>query len=244
MLLTAFKMLLVYLVLPTFYTCTISVGKGFITRFPVSVLDASADSCGFLQDTPAAPAAADTGLDDLLGGLNDLSVAPAAQAAPVDDLFGLGDLTAASAPAAAAPATTDLPMLLDASAGHGCSVRGKLVKDGAGQYAYRFWLQNSSPAGMSGFHVQFNKNALGVGLAVGDTSIGIGNLTPGQASETQKQVSIMPDKVDPSQGAQLQIALKWTELAAASPFVMIQVCLTHLVFSGQGFQHTARIEHM
>lgn len=187
--------------------------------------DGAIDLLGGLDDpvdTPAAPAAVDNGLDDLLGGLNDLSVAPAAQAAPVDDLFGLGDLTAASAPAAAAPAASDLPMLLDASAGHGCSVRGKLIKDGAGQYAYRFWLQNSSTAGMSGFHVQFNKNALGVGLAVGDTSIGIGNLTPGQASETQKQVSIMPDKVDPSLGAQLQIALKWTELAAASPFVMIQ----------------------
>ena len=146
-----------------------------------------------------------------------------APAPPVDDMFGLGGLGAASVPAAAPSGTSDLPLLLDAAAGHGCVVRGKLMKDGMGQHKYVFGLQNCSQAGMSGFHVQFNKNALGVGVPVGDTSIGIGPLAPGQASETQKDVAMMLDKADESQGALLQIALKWTELASSAPFVMIQV---------------------
>ena len=179
-----------------------------------------------MQDTGAASAApaANGGMDDLLGGLDDLSVAPQqAPAPPVDDMFGLGGLGATSAPASSPPGPSTLQLLLDASAAHGCVVRGKLVKDGMGQHKYVFGLQNCSQAGMTGFHVQFNKNALGVGLPVGDTSIGIGPLAPGQASETQKDVTIMPDKVDQSQGALLQIALKWTELASSAPFVMIQV---------------------
>jgi hypothetical protein len=157
-------------------------------------------------------------VDDLLGGLDDLSMAPAPQAPHTDEIVGLG---AASVPVAPIGAST-LPLLLDASAAYGCMVRGKLIKDGMGQHKYCFSLQNCSHAGMSGFHVQFNKNALGVGLPVGDTSVGIGPLAPGESAEAQKDVSIILDKVDQSQGPLLQIALKWTELASSAPFVMVQ----------------------
>ena len=100
-----------------------------------------------------------------------------------------------------------------------------LLRDAAGVYTYRFGLRNCAAAPMSGFHVAFNKNALGVGLSIGDTSISTAPLQPGQSVQAAKVVSVMLDKVDGALGASLQIALKWTELAASAPFVMIQVIL-------------------
>lgn len=161
---------------------------------------------------------------DLLGGLDDLSVgggagAPAG-AAPrgEEDPFGLGGLGPAAAAADHAAAQPPLPHL---SSAHGCDVHGDIVHDGM-QYIFRVALTNRSSGVMSGFHVQFNRNAAGVGVAVGNTALPVAPLNPGQTGHGQKQLDAMPDKLDTSLGPVLQTALKWTELSEA-PFVMLPV---------------------
>jgi hypothetical protein len=162
---------------------------------------------------------------DLLGGLNDLSVGPAT--VPEDDPFGLAALS--SSPADAAP--PQLPLLTSA---HGCQVHGDIVHDGM-QYIFRLSLKNCSRRVMSGFHVQFNRNAAAVGVTLGSTALAIGPLNPGQVGHTSKALDVLPDKMDPSQGSIVQTALKWTELVAAS-FVMLKVRpLLHRLYHTAGF---------
>lgn len=165
---------------------------------------------------------------DLLGGLDDLSVGggggsgaavPRGPPTAEEDPFGLGGLGGGAAAAADhAAAQPPLPHLASA---HGCEVHGDVVHDGM-QYIFRVALTNRSGGVMSGFHVQFNRNAAGVGVAVGNTALAVAPLNPGQTGHSQKQLDTMPDKRDASLGPVLQTALKWTELTEA-PFVMLPV---------------------
>jgi hypothetical protein len=158
---------------------------------------------------------------DLLGGLDELSFGKTAASSvrsPADDPFGLGGLNSAQPVDSAPP---QLPLL---SSAHSCDVHGDVVHDGM-QYIFRVLIRNRSPGIMSGFHVQFNRNAGGVGLSVGNTALQLGPLNPGHSGYTHKMLDSMPDKLDMSLGPVLQTALKWTELTDAS-FVMLPVwCL-------------------
>ena len=157
---------------------------------------------------------------DLLGGLDDLSVGTTATP-PADDPFGLGAL--GTSPPATSAADPHLPLL---SSAHGCQVHGAVVHDGM-QHIFKVALKNTSGGVMSGFHVQFNKNAAGVGVVVGNTALSIPALNPGQAAQTDKVLDLMADKLDPAQGGKVQTALKWTELTAVG-FVMLEVRLCQL----------------
>jgi hypothetical protein len=143
------------------------------------------------------------------------AAAPAAVGSTEDDPFGLGGLDCVQPPSSAVP---QLPLL---SRAHSCEVHGDVVHDGM-LYIFRVMIRNHSPGVMSGFHVQFNRNAAGVGLSVGNTALQVGPLNPGQSGYTHKMLDSMPDKLDLSLGPVLQTALKWTELVDAT-FVMLLV---------------------
>lgn len=183
-----------------------------------------------MQEPAASSSAAASPMDDLLGGLDALTVngnAAAHQAVPAaapsgratsDDPFGLGTLGESAAGAGSgAPAAPQLPLLIEA---HGCRVCGDVIYDG--MYMFRAAITNNSGGVMSGFHVQFNKNAAGVGVAVGATQLAVGPLNPGQTGHATKALEQMADKQDAAQGRVLQTALKWAELTAAK-FITVQI---------------------
>jgi hypothetical protein len=174
-----------------------------------------------VQENAELPRAAEP-MVDLLDSLsisnNGAHAGTAASPSPADDdPFGLSSLGGSQG--GAAQAAQQLPLLSEA---HGCEVRGRVVRGGGGRFVFRAALANRSGASISGFHVQFNRNAAGVGVHVGDTALAIGPLAPGEAGVTDKVLEVTADKLDPSQGRVLQTALKWTELTAAN-FVMLQV---------------------
>lgn len=183
---------------------------------------------GFAQDEPAPGGTPNS--DDLLGGLDALDVNGHAKAQPAtgtaaapsgratqDDPFGLGTLGDSAASGGGAAAAPQLPPLTEA---HGCRVCGDVVYDG--MYMFRASITNNSAGVMSGFHVQFNKNAAGVGVPVGATQLDVGPLNPGQTGHVAKQLEQMPDKQDALQGRMLQTAVKWAELTAAK-FISMQI---------------------
>lgn len=163
-------------------------------------------SSGGAQPEPAAaappPPAPAPAIDDLLGGMSigsgAAAAAPVAAAvAAADDPFGLlgGDVPAA-------PAASQLPVLLGGEKGKGLTVRGRVVQH-AGAPAYELSLSNGSSGPLDGFMLQLNSNAFG--LAPANQVVPVGTLAPGGSGSAFVPLAINPAKVAAAGSQRLQV---------------------------------------
>ena len=81
----------------------------------------------------------------------------------------------------------------------------------SGRASYALTLKNVSAMGsLSGFQVQFNKNALG--LAPGTTEVGVDAIARGQEAEVSLPVVFSGEMLSGAPGDDLQVALKVAQL--------------------------------
>ncbi|EOD14985.1 Adaptor protein 2 beta subunit 1 [Emiliania huxleyi CCMP1516] len=139
---------------------------------------------------PAMPAPSAGGLADLLG-LDDEIAAPAAggggmggaaSLAPpgMADLFG--------GPPAPAPAAPSAKVVLPPDRGEGMQVRSAFVAQN-GRVFQQITIENHSPAPLSGFAIQYNKNSFGL---VPESPGALGQVMPPQLAPGQSHTGLMP----------------------------------------------------
>mmetsp|Transcript_21443 Transcript_21443/g.50438 ORF Transcript_21443/g.50438 Transcript_21443/m.50438 type:complete len:907 (-) Transcript_21443:82-2802(-) len=166
------------------------------------------------EEAPAAaPAAAPApsgnllDLDDLMGGGPEPTPAAAPAAAPkqesslldLDDLLGGG--MSMGAPAPAAPSA---PVLLDSTKGKGLQITGTLARRN-GHLFYDLTFTNMSPAVMTGFAIQFNKNSWGLVQA---QQLTVGSVAPGASVPTQLPMLCNAPVAPAAPNLGLQVAIK------------------------------------
>ena len=126
---------------------------------------------------------------DLLGGLmDDEAPAPAppsgaASLAPA----GMADLFGAPAPAPT-PAASAAKVVLPADRGEGMQVRSLFVNQG-GAIFQQITIENHSPAPLSGFALQYNKNSFGL---VPSSPGALASVFPAQLAPGQSHTGLMP----------------------------------------------------
>jgi len=139
---------------------------------------------------PAMPAPSAGGLADLLG-LDDEIAAPAAggggmggaaSLAPpgMADLFG--------GPPAPAPAAPSAKVVLPPDRGEGMQVRSAFVAQN-GRVFQQITIENHSPAPLSGFAIQYNKNSFGL---VPESPGALGQVMPPQLAPGQSHTGLIP----------------------------------------------------
>mmetsp|Transcript_15646 Transcript_15646/g.42889 ORF Transcript_15646/g.42889 Transcript_15646/m.42889 type:complete len:889 (+) Transcript_15646:358-3024(+) len=137
---------------------------------------------------PAMPdrGAGGGGLVDLLG-LDD-EVPPAAPpmgGAPSYAPPGMADLFGAPAPAPAPPSGK---IVLDAQRGEGMQIRSSFVSQG-GRVFQQITIENHSPAPLSGFAIQYNKNSFGLNP---ESPAALGQVMPQQIAPGGSHTGMMP----------------------------------------------------
>jgi hypothetical protein len=124
----------------------LDLGSGGAQAAPPAMPDRGAggggliDLLGLDDEAPAAPP---------MGGVGGPSYAPPGMA----DLFG--------SPAPAPAATPSAKVVMDAQRGEGMQVRSAFVSQG-GRVYQQITIENRSPAPLSGFAIQYNKNSFGL----------------------------------------------------------------------------------
>ena len=169
------------------------------------------------QPAPGAAAAAPKAPDpaDLLGDLLSLDTAPAMAAsapppaAPVMAAADPFDLMMGGGVAPVAPAAVPmLPVLLTAGKGQGLEINGSMSMGIDGSACYDLTFSNKSPAPLSGFMIQFNKNAIGL---VPLQALSVPNLNPGASASTKLPLTKHESMKSPTALAgdnTLQVAIK------------------------------------
>lgn len=157
-------------------------------------LDAAVARVAHDDDEEAAPEkeSSNADVDNILIDLANLGApttapaagAPAGVRAPsassgLDDLLGLG-IGSSPAPAPAAAAAANSAVILSADAAQGLEIRGRFVPSGE-DTALQLSLTNRGGQMLSGFQIQFNKNALG--LAPATVNLSVEQLAPGASAQ-------------------------------------------------------------
>jgi len=164
---------------------------------------------GAQEAPPAMPAPTGSLIGDLLGGLDDeapqasavvMPGAPPAAPPGMDDLFG----SPAPAPPPAVPSNK---VVLAADKGEGMQIRNAFVQQN-GRVFQQITIENHSPAPLSGFAIQYNKNSFG---AVPESPMALGQVMPASLAPGQSHTALVPllfsGPLTDSKGA-VQMAIK------------------------------------
>lgn len=152
----------------------------------------------------------DSLLDDILGDTAPKALPPPESSPSDGDLLsdlGIGAISISVQPKKVSAASTSTKKeLLSADRGRGLSIRGGLSQGTDGSFALDLELHNNSPAAMTGFAIQFNKNAFGL-VPSGGLDIKV-PLAPSDIINTR--VSLQTGgALAASKGPTLQIAMKY-----------------------------------